>query len=352
VEGGPSERVAVAANGWLGFTDKYWLAALAGGPGRPFTGVFKAVQTQTGPVFQTDMRQSPVTVAPGATASATSMFFAGAKQVATLRDYERTRGIDNLTDAVDWGWFFFLTRPIFDLLMLIQGVIGNMGWSIIALTVVIKTVLFPLAYKSFVSMSKMKQLQPEMEAIKARCGDDKQKMQMEMINLYKTKKVNPASGCLPILVQIPIFFSLYKVFFVTIELRHAPFIGWIKDLSAPDPTSILNLFGLLPFSVDGLPPFLALFSIGIYPVLMGITMWMQQKLNPAPTDPVQAQIFAIMPFMFMFMLGTFSVGLVIYWIANNIITFTQQYIIMRSQGVEVDFLGNVKRTFKRRKTVE
>lgn len=352
VEGGPAERVAVASNGWLGFTDKYWLAALAGGPERPFTGVIKTVQTAAGPVFQTDMRQQAVTVEPGATASASSMFFAGAKEMTILTAYERNLGIADLTDAVDWGWFFFLTRPLFSLLMLIHGVIGNMGWSIIALTFVIKAVLFPLAYKSFVSMSKMKQLQPEMEALKERCGDDKQKLQVEMINLYKSKKVNPASGCLPILVQIPIFFSLYKVFFVTIELRHAPFIGWIQDLSAPDPTSFLNLFGLLPWSLDGLPAFLALFSIGVYPILMGITMWMQQKLNPAPTDPVQAQIFAIMPFMFMFLLGSFASGLVIYWIANNIITFSQQYIIMRSQGVDVDFLGNVKRTFKRRRPAE
>ena len=352
VEGGPADRLSVAANGWLGFTDKYWLTAMAGGPDRAFTGVFKTVQTDTGPVFQTDMRQAALTVAPGERAASTTMFFAGAKEVAQLRTYERDRGIANLDDAVDWGWFFFLTRPIFALLSFIKGIIGNMGWSIIVLTVVIKTLLFPLAYKSFVSMSKMKQLQPEMEALKERCGDDKQKLQMEMINLYKTKKVNPASGCLPILVQIPIFFSLYKVIFVTIELRHAPFIGWINDLSAPDPTSLFNLFGLLPFSVDAIPPFLMLFSIGVFPVLMGITMWMQQKLNPAPADPTQAQIFAIMPWMFMFMMGQFASGLVIYWTANNLITFTQQYLIMRSQGVEVDFLGNVKRSFKRKRPAE
>lgn len=352
VEGGPSERMAVAGNGWLGFTDKYWLTAMAGGPDRTFTGVFKAVQTAAGPVFQTDMRQPAVTVEPGGRSSATTMLFAGAKEVAQLRAYERDRGIANLDDAVDWGWFFFLTRPIFALLSFIKGIIGNMGWSIIVLTVVIKTLLFPLAYKSFVSMSRMKQLQPEMEAIKERCGDDKQKLQMEMINLYKTKKVNPASGCLPILVQIPIFFSLYKVIFVTLELRHAPFIGWINDLSAPDPTSLFNLFGLLPFPVDAIPQFLMLFSIGVFPVLMGITMWMQQKLNPAPADPTQAQIFAIMPWMFMFMMGQFASGLVIYWTANNLITFTQQYLIMRSQGVQVDFFGNVKRSFKRRRPAE
>jgi YidC/Oxa1 family membrane protein insertase len=352
VEGAPAQRIGVDANGWLGFTDKYWLAAMAGGPERSFTGVFKSVPTGGGPVFQSDLRQNPVTVAPGARADTDSLFFAGAKDMSVLTSYERNPGIADLTNAVDWGWFFFLTRPLFTALMFIHGIVGNMGWSIILLTVVLKALLFPLAYKSFVSMSKMKQLQPEMEAIKERCGDDKQKMQQEMINLYKTKKVNPASGCLPILVQIPIFFSLYKVFFVTIELRHAPFILWIEDLSAPDPTSILNLFGLLPYSVDGIPGFLALFSIGVFPVLMGITMWMQQKLNPAPTDPTQAQIFAILPFMFMFMLGQFASGLVIYWVANNIITFTQQYLIMRSQGVEVDFLGNVKRSFKRRRPAE
>jgi YidC/Oxa1 family membrane protein insertase len=352
VEGAPAQRLGVGQNGWLGFTDKYWMTALAGGADAPFTGVVKAVRGASDTVFQTDLRQPAVTVAPGETAAATSLFFAGAKDVSILGQYEDERGIADFTNAVDWGWFFFLTRPLFTALMFIHGLVGNMGWSIILLTVVIKALLFPLAYKSFVSMSRMKQLQPEMEAIKERCGEDKQKMQQEMINLYKTKKVNPAAGCLPILVQIPIFFSLYKVFFVTLELRHAPFILWIDDLSAPDPTSILNLFGLLPYSVDSLPAFLALFSIGVFPVLMGITMWMQQKLNPAPTDPTQAQIFAIMPFMFMFMLGQFAVGLVIYWVANNIITFTQQYIIMRSQGVDIDFFGNVKRTFKRRRAAE
>jgi len=346
-EGGLAKTVGVANNGWLGFTDKYWMAALAGGPGKPFTAVYKTVQSGAEPVFQTDMRMAPVTVAPGQSASSDSMLFAGAKEVSILRDYQRNAGIEGFEDAVDWGWFFFLTKPIFAMLIFIKSILGNMGWSIIVLTLVIKAALFPLAYKSFVSMSRMKRLQPEMEAIKERVGGDKMKMQQEMIALYKREKVNPASGCLPILLQIPIFFSLYKVIFVTIELRHAPFIFWIRDLSAPDPSSVLNLFGLLPFSTSDLPAFMLLLSIGVYPILMGVTMWMQQKLNPTPTDPVQAQIFALMPFLFMFMLGHFAVGLVIYWIANNIITFTQQYIIMRSQGVDVDFLGNVKKTFRR-----
>jgi len=229
----------------------------------------------------------------------------------------------------------------------VKGFIGNMGWSIIVLTLIIKAALFPLAYKSYVSMSKMKKLQPEMEKIKERVGDDKQKMQQEMMALYKREKANPAAGCLPILLQIPTFFSLYKVLFVTIEMRHAPFIGWITDLSAPDPTSWMNLFGLLPYDVPAPGVgILGLFSIGVFPVLMGVTMWMQQKLNPAPTDKMQQQIFAIMPWMFMFMLGTFSSGLVIYWVANNTITFIQQYTIMRTQGYKPDIWGNIRGTSK------
>ncbi len=351
-EGAPAERVAVTTNGWLGFTDKFWLTAFAGGPEHPFTAVYKAAQTAGGPVFQADMRQPPLTVAPGETAQAVSKFFAGAKEARLLQAYERDLGIDRFVDAVDWGWFFFLTKPIHWLLMFIHDIVGNMGWAIILLTVVIKTILFPLAYKSFVAMSRMKQLQPEMEKLKERAGDDKMKLQQEMIALYKREKVNPAAGCLPILMQIPIFFSLYKVIFVSLELRHAPFIGWIRDLSAPDPSSWMNLFGLLPFETTAIPAILALFSIGVYPIFLGISMWMQQKLNPAPTDPTQAQIFAIMPWMFMFLMGQFAAGLVVYWIANNVLTFIQQYSIMRSQGVDVDFFGNVKRSFKRRRPAE
>jgi YidC/Oxa1 family membrane protein insertase len=227
--------------------------------------------------------------------------------------------------------------------------IGNMGWAIIGLTLLIKALLFPLAYKSYVSMAKMKELQPEMEKIKKQAGDDRQKMQQMTMKLYQEKKVNPAAGCLPILVQIPIFFSLYKVIFVTLELRHAPWFGWIKDLSAPDPSSIWNLFGLLPYAVplqDGIFVFIAL---GILPILLGISMWLQQKLNPAPTDPTQAMIFAWMPWVFMFMLGSFASGLVIYWIANNMITFTQQYLIMRSQGFKPDVFGNIRQSFQRKK---
>ena len=349
LEGGNVLSRAIETNGWVALTDKYWLTALAPMPGQGFNAVYKTIDPERTPEYRAEMRLPVMTVAAGDRAEIQTYYFAGAKEYTTLRDYENTLSIANFHKAIDWGWFYFLTYPLFWLLIQIQSFIGNMGWSIITLTLVVKAVLFPLAYKSFVSMSRMKKLQPEMEKIKERVGDDKMKMQQEMMALYKKEKVNPAAGCLPILLQIPIFFSLYKVLFVAIEMRHAPFILWIDDLSAPDPTSFMNLFGLLPFEI---PAYLALFSIGVFPILMGITMWMQQKLNPAPTDPTQAMIFAWMPWVFMFMLGTFASGLVIYWTANNIITFLQQYIIMRSQGVEVDFFGNVIRSFKRKPVAE
>jgi len=239
---------------------------------------------------------------------------------------------------------------MFALLHFLNGLIGNMGWAIIALTLIIKTILFPLAYKSFVSMARMKELQPEMEKLKEKHGEDRQAMQKATMEMYRTKKVNPAAGCLPILLQIPIFFSLYKVIFVTLELRHAPFIGWLKDLSVPDPSSLLNLFGLMPWDAPGPNSFFVILSIGVWPILMGITMWLQQKLNPSPTDKTQAMIFAWMPWVFMFMLGGFASGLVIYWVANNTLTFIQQYTIMRSQGVNPDILGNMFKRFKKEKT--
>jgi YidC/Oxa1 family membrane protein insertase len=227
-----------------------------------------------------------------------------------------------------------------------------MGWSIIALTFLLKLLVFPLAYKSYASMARMKELQPEMEKLKERAGDDRQRLQKEMMELYRKEKVNPASGCLPILIQIPIFFSLYKVIFVTIELRHAPWIGWIRDLSAPDPSSILNLFGLLPYAPPDPTSFLAILSLGVLPILLGISMWLQQKLNPAPTDATQAMIFAWMPWVFMFMLGSFASGLVLYWITNNTITFVQQYAIMRGHGYKPDVFGNIRRSFSRKKVAE
>ena len=337
----------VEQNGWIGFTDKYWMTTLIPAAGQKFQMASKYTpQTDT---YQTDMRLPPIEVKSGSEKIMTTSFFAGAKEVNTIKDYQRNLGVENFVDSVDWGWFFFLTKPIFSMLSFFNDLTGNMGWSIILLTLAIKTVLLPLAYKSYVSMSRMKKLQPEMERIKEKTGGDRMKMQQEMMALYKREKVNPAAGCLPILPQIPIFFSLYKVLFVTIEVRHAPFIGWITDLSAPDPSSILNLFGLLPFSPPEPGSILAIISIGVYPILMGITMWLQQKLNPAPTDKTQAMIFAWMPWVFMFMLGQFASGLVIYWVANNTITFIQQYAIMASQGVKPDIFGNIKETFKRSK---
>ena len=342
------DSIAVEENGWVGFTDKYWMTTLIPQPGQSFTSVSKyTARTDT---YQTDMRLPAQEIPAGTTARMTTMLFAGAKEYTTIITYERDLGINQFIDSIDWGWFFFLTKPIFQLLLWLNGIVGNMGWSIICLTFVIKALLFPLAYKSYVSLARMKELQPEMEKIKERVGDDRQKMQKEMMALYRDRKVNPASGCLPILPQIPIFFSLYKVLFVTIEIRHAPFIGWIEDLSAPDPTSILNLFGLLPWGTPGPENIFYLVSIGVYPVLMGVSMWMQQKLNPAPTDKTQAMVFAWMPWMFMFLLGSFASGLVIYWVANNIITFVQQYAIMRSQGVKPDVFGNIIAGFRRNKT--
>ncbi|MDJ0824414.1 MAG: membrane protein insertase YidC [Rhodobacter sp.] len=345
-EGARADVVAVEQNGWIGFTDHYWMTTLIPEPGQAFTSVAKYVASAD--IYQVEARHPTVEIAPGGTAEITSQLFAGAKEWETIREYQNGEGIYRFIDSIDWGWFYFLTKPIFAVLHWLNALIGNMGWAIIGLTLIIKAILFPLAYKSYVSMAKMKELQPEMEKIKERAGDDRQKLQQEMMGLYKKEKVNPASGCLPILLQIPIFFSLYKVIFVTIELRHAPFIAWITDLSAPDPTSILNLFGLFSWATPEPGSLLFIFSLGVLPILLGISMWLQQKLNPAPTDPTQAAIFAWMPWVFMFMLGTFASGLIIYWIANNMITFAQQYIIMRSQGYKPDVFGNILSSFKRK----
>ncbi|MBI6630311.1 membrane protein insertase YidC [Pontibaca salina] len=344
-----SETTSVAENGWVGFTDHYWMSTLIPAPGTAFKSVAKYDEQRD--IYQTEAVLQTQQVADGASSSVTTRLFVGAKEWATLRDYERS-GIQNFLDSIDWGWFFFLTKPIFWLLHNINQLIGNMGWSIIGLTLIIKALLFPLAYKSYVSMAKMKELQPQMQALKEKAGDDRQKMQQGMMELYKKEKVNPAAGCLPILMQIPIFFSLYKVIFVTIELRHAPFFGPFQDLSAPDPTSIINLFGLLPWAGPEPGSVMATILIGILPLLLGISMWLQQKLNPAPTDPTQQMIFAWMPWVFMFMLGSFASGLVVYWIANNTITFTQQYLIMRSQGYKPDLLGNILSSFSRKPKAE
>ncbi|MEM8592363.1 MAG: membrane protein insertase YidC [Pseudomonadota bacterium] len=345
-ENGNSDRRWTAnSDAWIGFTDHYWMTTLVPEPGTPVSTTAQ-MSANTG-IMQALTLYPTRDLSPGATETVSAQFFAGAKEWEAIRNYERDDGIVDFLDSIDWGWFFFLTKPIFAVLHYLNALIGNMGWAIIALTLVIKAVLFPLAYKSYASMAKMKELQPEMEKLKEAAGDDRQKLQAGMMELYKKNKVNPAAGCLPILLQIPIFFSLYKVIFVTLELRHAEWFGVFQDLSAPDPTSIMNLYGLLPFAGPEPGTVLALLFLGILPLILGISMWLQQKLNPAPTDPTQAMIFAWMPWVFMFMLGTFASGLIVYWIANNLITFAQQYMIMRSQGVKPDVFGNIRASFKK-----
>ncbi|MCJ8138560.1 membrane protein insertase YidC [Falsirhodobacter halotolerans] len=333
-------------DGWIGFTDHYWMTTLIPQEETPFTAVEKYLPQSD--IYTTETRQPLMTVAPGATIETSSRVFAGAKEWATIRHYQNDEGVAGFIDSIDWGWFFFLTKPIFAVLHWLNAHIGNMGLAIIALTFILKALVLPLAYKSYVSMARMKELQPEMEALKERAGDDRQKLQKEIMTLYREKKVNPAAGCLPILLQIPIFFSLYKVILVTIELRHAPFFGWLQDLSAPDPSSLFNLFGLLPWAAPEHGSILALIFIGVLPILLGISMWLQQKLNPAPTDPTQQMIFAWMPWVFMFMLGSFASGLVLYWITNNLITFTQQYIIMASHGKRPDLFDNIRASFRKK----
>jgi YidC/Oxa1 family membrane protein insertase len=342
-----SKSYKITEGGWTGFTNQYWMANLMPEPGQSFETITE--YNEKANRYQTDVRLPAVTIAPNGSHAVITSLFAGAKEYEVIRAYQKEDGYTQFVDSIDWGMFFFLTKPIFQVLHFLNSVIGNMGLAIIGLTLLIKALLFPLAYKSFVSMAKMKALQPEIEALKEKAGDDKKQIQTEMMKLYKEKKVNPAAGCLPIFMQIPIFFSLYKVIFVTIELYHVPFFGWIQDLSAPDPTSLLNLFGLLPWDAPAPESFLAILSIGVFPILMGITMWMQQKLNPAPTDKTQAQIFAWMPWVFMFMLGRFASGLVVYWVANNTITFIQQYTIMTQQGVKPDILGNIFKRFQKDK---
>lgn len=347
-EGTQAERLEANENGWIGYTDHFWMTTLIPEQGKPFRSTSKYFDNRN--LFQAEAVMGLETVAPGASAEVTTRLFAGAKEWEAIRNYENDEGVTGFLDSIDWGWFFFLTKPIFWLLHNLNVMIGNMGWAIIALTFILKLLVLPLAYKSYVSMAKMKELQPEMEALKERAGEDRQAMQQGMMKLYKDNKVNPAAGCMPILLQIPIFFALYKVIFVTIELRHAPWVGWIKDLSAPDPSSFINLFGLLPWSAPAPESLLALIFIGIMPIALGISMWLQQKLNPAPTDPTQKMIFAWMPWVFMFMLGSFASGLVLYWITNNIITFMQQYTIMRMNGAKPDVFGNITESFKKSKS--
>ena len=314
------------AGGWIGITDKYWLTALIPNQTENVSYSMRALGGAQAR-YQTDFLGAAISVAPGEQVSWTSHMFAGAKKLSVIDAYGEQLKIENFDLAIDFGWFYFLTKPFFYALNILFGLFGNFGLAIIAFTIVIRIVMYPLASKSYRSMGKMRQLAPKIQEMRERHGDDRTKLNQEMMNLYKTEKVNPAAGCLPILVQIPIFFALYKVLYVSIEMRHAPFYGWIQDLSDVDPTSILNLFGLLPYSVDGFPQFL---SIGVWPILMGISMWVQMRLNPAPPDPIQAKIFQYMPIFFTFLLAGFPAGLVIYWTVNNLLSVAQQWWITRS----------------------
>jgi YidC/Oxa1 family membrane protein insertase len=312
-----------SSGGWAGITDKYWLTALVPPAKTEVTGRFVHQRLDNTERYQVDYLAPSVVVEPGKSETAAFHLFAGAKMVSMLDAYGDKLGIDRFDLAIDFGWFYFLTKPFFYLLQIFHTALGSMGLAILALTVLIKAAMFPLANKSYVSMAKMKKLQPDLQALQGRYADDKVRLQQEMMALYKREKVNPVSGCLPMLVQIPVFFALYKVLFVTIEMRHAPFYGWIHDLSAPDPTNIFTLFGVIPWD----PP--SMFHLGVWPLIMGLTMWLQQKLNPQPADPVQAKMFTFLPIVFTFLLGNFASGLVIYWAWSNSLSILQQWVIMR-----------------------
>jgi YidC/Oxa1 family membrane protein insertase len=321
---------SASTGGWMGITDKYWLTALVPDQKEPLEVRFSHTVHDKVDTYQVDYRGAEHVVAPGQSVTNDGRFFAGAKEVALLDHYESALGIPKFDRAIDFGWFYWITKPIFLALDFFYHVIGNFGIAILLLTVLIKAAFFPLANKSYRAMSKMKMLQPEMQKLRERFGDDKVRLNQEMMALYKRVGANPMAGCLPIVVQIPVFFSLYKVLYVTIEMRHAPFYGWIHDLSAPDPTSVVNLFGLLPFTA---PAGLTFLHIGAWPIIMGITMFLQQKLNPQPADPVQAKMFMILPVVFTYMLAQFPAGLVIYWAWNNLLSIAQQWVIMRQARV-------------------
>jgi YidC/Oxa1 family membrane protein insertase len=326
-----------SVGGWLGFTDKYWSTVLIPNKQSRVKVGYKHATENGREIYQTEYQSSqPITIAPGASTTFEDHVFAGAKVFGAIKAVGAKYQLDNFELMIDWGWFWFLTKPMLMLLEFVKGLVGNFGVAILIVTVLVKLAVFPLANKSYASMSKMKKLQPEMERLKAEYPDDKMKMQKELMELYKKEKVSPLSGCLPIVVQIPVFFSLYKVILTSIELRHAPFFGWVQDLSAPDPTHLFNLFGLIPWN----PP--AFLALGVWPILMGITMWVQMRLNPTPTDPVQASLFNWMPVIFTFTMGSFPVGLVIYWTWSNLLSIIQQAYIMKKNGVDVDILGNIR----------
>jgi YidC/Oxa1 family membrane protein insertase len=322
--------------GWLGITDKYWAAALVPVGEEPFQPRFYKGAAGAQPVYQADFLGDAVAAPAGGTAEHRTYLFAGAKETASLDGYQERLDIPRFELLIDWGWFYFITKPLFKLIDWLYRFLGNFGLAILVVTVLVKAIFFPLANRSYASMTKMKKLQPEMQKLQAQYKDDRMALQKEMMELYKKEKVNPIAGCWPILIQIPVFFALYKVLFVTIEMRHAPFYGWIKDLSAPDPTNLFTLFGLIPWSAP------ELLHLGLWPIIMGITMFVQMRMNPTPPDKTQAMLFNWMPLVFTFMLAGFPAGLVIYWAWNNTLSVLQQGLIMRRHGVPIELFGNLK----------
>ncbi len=339
-----------ATGGWLGFTDKYWATAIIPPQDQEINArFFYGTNAPSGNDYRANyIAQNPVVVPAGGNAQYQSLAFAGAKVESIIDEYENGYGIDRFELMIDWGWFHFITKPMFLLIRMLYQLLGNFGLAILAVTVIVKALFFPLANKSYASMANMRRVQPKLKELQEKHKDDRAAQQQAMMELYRTEKINPLSGCWPMLIQIPVFFSLYKVLFVTIEMRHAPFFGWIQDLAAPDPSHIFNLFGLLPYDPSAVPVIGTFLAIGVWPLIMGITMWVQMRLNPPPTDPTQAMIFNWMPVIFTFMLAGFPVGLVIYWAWNNFLSVLQQWIIMKRHGVTVDLLGNIKSSFRRK----
>jgi YidC/Oxa1 family membrane protein insertase len=339
----PTVLPAKVSSGWVGITDKYWGAALIPDEGKQFQPRFQKGAAGSQPTYQADFLGDAVAVAAGSSAESKTMLFAGAKEVKVLDHYKYDLAIPQFNLMIDWGWFWFITQPMFKVIDWFYHLLGNFGLAILAVTVCVKAIFFPLANRSYASMSKMKKLQPEMKALQERFKDDRTGLQQAMMQLYKKEKVNPVAGCWPIVIQIPVFFSLYKVLFITIEMRHTPFFGWIHDLSAPDPTNIFTLMGLIPWD----PPHSL--HLGIWPLIMGVTMFVQMRMNPTPPDKTQAMIFNWMPLIFTFMLGSFPAGLVIYWAWNNTLSVLQQGVIMKRNGVPIELFGNLKGLFSRPK---
>jgi YidC/Oxa1 family membrane protein insertase len=338
-----------STTGWLGMADKYWATAVLPQAGTAINARFAYSAPNGTHVYQSNyVETQPVIVPAGSSVSHEAYVFAGAKEDRIINAYQEQYGFDRLELLIDWGWFHFLTKPMHWLLVTLYGILGNFGLAVLAVTVIVKALFFPLANRSYASMAAMRRVQPEMKSIQERLKDDRAGQQQAMMELYKKEKINPLSGCWPVLIQIPVFFALYTVIFISLEMRHAPFFGWIQDLAAPDPTNIFTLFGLIPWNPMAVPLLGSFLHLGVWPVIMGITMWVQMRLNPPPPDPTQAAIFNWMPVIFTFMLGTFPAGLVIYWAWNNTLSIAQQWFIMKRHGVEVNLFGNIVDSFRRK----